>query len=164
MKRRFFNLAAAASLLFCLACLFMWGRSGWMFENMEVACPGPGWVNISSYAGQVIVETSPWQERGWSSMDQEWNMQWDWPTYSTWRTQFPGMPGTLSLHPPFYTLPPDFVVHRVIVPYWLSTLLAAILPAIWFWQRRKEKKVACRRGFEVLSAAMLAPPEGQKRD
>ena len=148
MKRRLFNLAAATSLLLCLPCLFMWGRSA---RFVDQACSEDGVGSLVSLGGGLRVlsvkgppaDDLPSPRHTWSSQPLSLGWHHDW---------------TLKL--PHYRLISvrGLPVSDLFVPYWLPTLVSAILPTIWFWRRRKEKRLN-RRGFEVLPApvAKTAP-------
>ena len=160
MKPRIFNLAAATSLLLCLACLFMWGRSGYVEDVIEQVS-SQDWLTFGSSDGGLFVTflqmqgehrrtTREWQckassranLRGTDIPGPFWSSAWTIPRYSS---------STYANSPQLTEFTRNFFV-----PYWLPAMATAILPALWFWRRRREKKAACRRGFEVLPAANTA--------
>ena len=161
MKHRLFNLAAAASLLLCLACLVMWGRSGYV-EDVIQRVSSQDWLTFGSSDGGLFATflqmqgehrrtTREWEckvssranTRGTDIPGPFWSSAWTMPSYGSFT----------------YADSPQLTefTRGIFVPYWLPAAVTTILPAIWFWQRRREKKAACRRGFEVLPAAKTAP-------
>lgn len=154
MKRRLFNLAAITSLLLCLACLFMWVRSGYTmdhcsrenthggYERSMLAISFPGYLQITTVTGQRPTE---------------------WPARQRWDASFPSLGRWVGVHWPLPQYQRETVgsirsSQRLILPYWLLTLGSSILPAIWLWKWRKANKVAHRRGFGVLPAPTAKAP------
>ena len=165
MKRRLFNLAAATSLLLCLACLGMWVRSGFVWDIFEKEHGGDNSTTFISAGGNLSLMLFRYNPplMGNAFRSRPWRGQRDGPARTSeaqWVWQSPQYERRVN------PLPKGIIntTARLTLPYWLLTLISGILPTLWFWQRRKEKKAARRRGFEVLPAAMFAPSEGQKRD
>lgn len=158
--RRLTNLAAATSLLLCLACVCMWLRSGCVFDAV---CKGRS-LTIGSSRGLLWMEVlssraflhasvrSPW----------EWRVRWyrGWPG---WQFPHPRYEHS-SAYSDFMIVGqpriPDGTKTSVWLPYWLLTLLTGILPALWFWQRRKERRAMRGRAFEVVVEKPADPDHG----
>lgn len=153
MKRRLFNLAAVTSLLLGVACLFMWVRSGYVCDEVfktsalnrsMIVESAVGVLSLDMPSETPLLEGLPPRPWYWEFFSEDMvgsRWEWRWPRYYT---------EVLSTHA---------LVRHALLPYWLLSVVTGIPPAIWFWQRRKEKKAACRRGFEVLPkpAAQAAP-------
>ena len=138
MKHRLFNLAAATSLLLCLACLFMWVRSYRVYDYLYRMQVDGHETTIQSNIGYIGCQWLPSNE-----VPTARSKPWRWTVYH--EPVFGLEVGTSYLY-----LRRKMIV--VVLPYWLLTSVSGILPALWFWQWRREKKAARGRGFEVLPA------------
>lgn len=152
MKRRLFNLAVLVSLLLCLACIFMWARSGYVDDSIGKYHGGGLQTILSSREGRLTLvllnsaspsyyesQSSPWYRRppagGIFARIPGQRLSWTLPHFRV--SAFTVRAGAME------------TIYELHLPYWLLTLTTAFPPALWFWQRRSQKKAARRRGFAV---------------
>lgn len=141
MMRRLFNLATILSLLFCLACLCMWARSGYVLDTVSMpASNGRTWEFESCFGNAGIALWTeypqidendaivPWRQQPWTcSLQSDWQDQgprwWEdwWPSYES-------DTGHVAMK------------QEVLFPYWLLTLSTATLPGLWWWRRHQRKR------------------------
>ena len=57
MARRLFTLLSAASLVLCVATVFLWGRSATWTDDLRAASVGGRFWHASSDQGRMSVET-----------------------------------------------------------------------------------------------------------
>lgn len=149
MKHRLFSIAAALSLLLCLACIFMWMRSGYVRDYAGEGRDRFG-LSFDSTSGNVELaleremDIATGAERRvwfWEHAAESATWDWCWPHYERgWEERDSGAVVPIS--------------DNVLLPYWLLTATTACLPAFWFWRWRQAKKAARRRrrGFQVQLA------------
>lgn len=150
MKRRLFKSFSTLSLLLCLACTFLWVRSGYRMdyiwrESGEESCvllssEGRLQLSITHRAAAANLAAVPWSWDTFDAPKPRPNWKWLWPGYETHRWVTIATKAT-------YTF---------VLPYWLLTLSAVYLPVHWLWKWQSARKAARPRGFEVQPAS--SPP------
>ncbi len=128
MKRRVFTSLSAVSMVLCLGMGAAWARSGIYADELYIGCPGPVW-NIYSSDGTVEFYLFGLNEAHEYDGD-DWGWQYKNLGHASWRYL-----GSFKFEQWLFSLERVFGA----VPYWFLTLLAAILPTIWFILHRRDR-------------------------
>ena len=163
MKRRLFTILSTLSLVLCLACAGAWVRTGSTFDQVDRWHAGRVTTCLVSVLGRLefmhqseirgLGADRPWSWRAASVHASMW--RWEWPVYHAFTS----------------TLADGSVVltQEVLLPYWLPTLSAGILPSLWlclWWRRpwetdRRQKAGLCRVcGYDLRASPERCPECG----
>ncbi len=150
MRRRLFIVISALSLMLCLACIIMWVRSYWRYDEA-------GW-NQRSRNGSVgeAEYFNVVSECGQLRFDLQWYrgnaiaFPADWPTdgVSVRRPGLDSRPAVSGRYDDFghfgffygSIVRPDLVSRSLLVPHWFLTIAAAISPSVWWCKARRTKR------------------------
>ena len=173
MLRRLFNLAAAVSLLLCLALLFVRWRGRTIIDEFDF-----GYSRLYSARGNVAYV---WTDRMWSMYGF---------VHYTWSVEDPepgilldvldvlvDSPGSLGFRMDarairIFTLPPRIVpdaIDRVVVfPLWSVMTLFGLLPALWLreripvlWKAKRQRQGLCKTcGYDLRASNHRCPECG----
>jgi hypothetical protein len=158
MKRRLFNLAAAMSMLMCIAVCGMWVRS-YSTHDWTYGVPTHS-IAIHSSTGAVIFEHFPYEiEDGWEYWSAKSNRYWStflsarghWWNYLGFAYDvIPALQGT---------------THTFAVPDYLPAVLTALLPVLWLARfgraRRHLRDGLCQRcGYDLRATPDRCPECG----
>ena len=141
MKRRLFTILSALSLLLCVASIVMWLRSYWASDELF-------WVTV---------QINPRNNQIWSEVEWRWASSEGWWCISDFRHEGAvttltrsdaQRPATLveqsyfQRHSGADSIPMQFSASRhggeTPVPYWLTVLGFAIVPAAWTLRRARQ--------------------------
>lgn len=167
MKRRLVNIAAAASLLLCFACLCLWVRSGFVRDYVSREHGGKrtsmfysagGYAGVWTRQGNAAAPSGspgPWTWRTESNGKPRW--QWRWPQYSAYSfrpTEANARASGMS-----------FQFRELQIPYWLLTLSAWLLPAFCGWRQWKVSRrcgagLCSKCGYDLRASSERCPECG----
>jgi hypothetical protein len=156
VKRRFFNLAAAVSLLLCVATAALWVVSYWFIPDFwrttvvdrAIAVHSKEWDTIGISCGwgsmMVAADTQIFDEPGLVAgvhfaLLPVWIKPSIGPGKTVWnRFGFAYDPNHLMIDPG----PPRVVLrssHRLYFPHWSLAAITAIVPSIWCLRRQRDR-------------------------
>ena len=142
VKRRVFTILAAVSLVLCLATAGLWVRSYWR--------PGQssGAFSYLRCTRQQVHLAYP-KPRVWSAASPTWSFVFPGLRYQ--RSQVFTTDYELAFTRPIvlhgeiyfdaYFDMPDGFAHELTVSWWLLAALTAVLPALWLWRYRRDRRV-----------------------
>jgi hypothetical protein len=181
VKRRLFTALCTLSLVLCLASVGMWVRSGFVMDyaaKVYEAGGTAGILELSSDMGglfrldesftpprYLMMSPHEFQWCAFSGKDlyRPWpRWEWRWPEYRNITFPFvncePGQPRGI--------VPGAFrTTQSLFLPYWLATMLTAVLPGLWWWRRSKinhrRKAGLCRTcGYDLRASPDRCPECG----
>jgi hypothetical protein len=174
VKRRLFNVLAAGSLVLCVATLSLWVRGNWQCDHVRWFSANYG-VSFAS-ANSVMMLTIGPNYKGTDALPLE--SGWRYTHYSAHdagqqmvRCQIPiaeyhrlgwlGFaydPNRLETYhgPPKFT---EYSSHRLYFPHWWFAATTSVLPAIWYWQRRRQRVRTKLRRCVSCGYDLRATPE-----
>jgi hypothetical protein len=150
MARRLFNLAAAVSLVLCVATSMLWCNSYW--EMVEVQYTASGSLQryvAQSYWGSIRLDVIP---LGRAFGTPNYKANWVTPQPSSRRFFSPLIP----------------MIRPLVVPYWvlfLPTFAVAAAPMVrrWRWHRRARRLGLCLScGYDLRATPDLCPECGRE--
>ncbi len=140
MKRRLFNLAAAVSLVMCVAMTAMWVRSYWIGDDIGMNTPAGNRYFVRTGAGQLVVDVSS----GYTFGRDQPRFQ-STPTERALKVVYWVEPDSFLSRAGFAYISSTFdgplggtmMVRAAVMPCWFALLLAAVTPAVWAATRRR---------------------------